>query len=604
MADDQLLALLRAALERLPERDSALRVQVMARLAVELSYTEDLAGSDELSRAAVEMAERLGDKKILLLAMYSRQWSVRGPDGVEEAHKAGEEIVRLARVASDRDMEFHGHHLKVIALMQLGHMSAVDQEIDACEKVASDLRQPAYEHQAATFRAMRAIMQGRFKEGERLAQSALQIGERADREIAAVTYGAHAFLTNWATGTNLEGLVEGGRAFAERYGQAWPAALVWLLTETGATEEAAERMHALASKDFTDMARNANWLTSMCALAVACTAIGDERVAATLHELLLPYAEQCSPVLAGAGCLGSNHAFVGFTAAACGRHDEAIQCFERALERNEQIGAHYIAARICYECSRALLARGQIGDDARARQMIQRGIEYARKLGMARELERLLTSRADGDGLKGIDVRTSIDDLATSVELNRPDLRPAAAPDGTVTILFSDIEDSTVLTERLGDRRWHELLRNHNEIVRKHLASHGGFEVKNQGDGFMLAFPSARHAVMCATDIQRGLAAHREQQPDEPIRVRIGLHTGEAIKDRDDFFGKNVILAARIGAEAKGDEILVSSLLKQLVESSGELSFDTGREIELKGLSGSYEVFAVLWEPVASQVAG
>jgi class 3 adenylate cyclase len=223
---------------------------------------------------------------------------------------------------------------------------------------------------------------------------------------------------------------------------------------------------------------------------------------------------------------------------------------------------------------------------------------------MARELDRLLAAGARGDGLKGIDVRTSIDDLATSVELDRPDLRPAAAPDGTVTILFSDIEDSTALTERLGDRRWHELLGDHNEIVRKHVAQHGGFEVKNQGDGFMLAFPSARHAVMCATDIQRGLAAHRERHPDQPIRVRIGLHTGEAIKDHDDFFGKNVILAARIGAQAKGDEILVSSLLKQLVESTGELSFDDGRELELKGLSGSYEVFAVLWEPVASQVPG
>jgi class 3 adenylate cyclase len=342
----------------------------------------------------------------------------------------------------------------------------------------------------------------------------------------------------------------------------------------------------------------------MCALAVACTTLGDERVAARLYELLLPYADQCSPVLAGAGCLGSNHAFVGFAAAASNRYDEAIQSFERALKRNEQVGAHYIAARVCYECSRALLARGGSGDREQAQELIERGIDHARKLGMARELERLLAVRGgNGNALKGIDVRTSIDDIATSVELDRPDLRPATAPDGTVTILFSDIEDSTALTERLGDRRWHELLRQHNEIVREHLARHSGFEVKNQGDGFMLAFPSARHAVMCATDIQRGLAAHRERHPDQPIRVRIGLHTGEAIKDHDDFFGKNVILAARIGAQANGDEILVSSLLKQLVESTGELTFDAGREIELKGLTGSYEVFPVIWEPVASRAA-
>jgi class 3 adenylate cyclase len=295
---------------------------------------------------------------------------------------------------------------------------------------------------------------------------------------------------------------------------------------------------------------------------------------------------------------------VGFAAAACGRYDEAIESFERALEHNEQVGAQYVAARICYEYARALLARDGSGDRARAQQLIERGIDCARRLGMARELEKLLAAGPDGHVLKGIDVRTSIDDLATSVEQDRPDLRPAVAPDGTVTILFSDIEDSTALTEQLGDRRWHELLGQHNRIVRKHLARHGGFEVKNQGDGFMLAFPSARHAVICATDIQRDLAAHRERQPDQPIRVRIGLHTGEAIKDHDDFFGKNVILAARIGAQANGDEILVSSLLKQLVESTGELSFDGGRQVELKGLKGAYEVFAVGWEPALTGADG
>jgi len=84
----------------------------------------------------------------------------------------------------------------------------------------------------------------------------------------------------------------------------------------------------------------------------------------------------------------------------------------------------------------------------------------------------------------------------------------------------------------------------------------------------------------------------------EPIRVRIGLHTGEAIKEGDaggraDFFGKNVILAARIAGQAKGGEILVSSLLKELTESGGDIRFGDGREVELKGLSGSHRVFPV-----------
>ncbi|MEE8346635.1 MAG: adenylate/guanylate cyclase domain-containing protein, partial [Dehalococcoidia bacterium] len=163
-----------------------------------------------------------------------------------------------------------------------------------------------------------------------------------------------------------------------------------------------------------------------------------------------------------------------------------------------------------------------------------------------------------------------------------------------VTILFSDIESSTAMTERLGDKRWLELLRGHNAIVRKRVAAHEGFEVKSEGDGFMLAFGSARKALACAIDIQRAFA-ERNESADEPIKVRIGLHTGEAIKEDEDFFGRNVILAARIASQAGGGEILVSSLLKELAESAGDIAFGDGREVELKGLAGTHRLFEVGW---------
>ncbi len=119
-----------------------------------------------------------------------------------------------------------------------------------------------------------------------------------------------------------------------------------------------------------------------------------------------------------------------------------------------------------------------------------------------------------------------------SVYVDKPDLRQHTAPDGTVTILFSDIEGSTEMTGRLGDQRWMELLKAHNSIIRKRLAAHEGFEVKSEGDGFMLDFGSARKALECAVDIQRAFAQQNEAA-EEPIRVRIGLHTGEAIKEAD-----------------------------------------------------------------------
>ncbi len=197
---------------------------------------------------------------------------------------------------------------------------------------------------------------------------------------------------------------------------------------------------------------------------------------------------------------------------------------------------------------------------------------------------------------------STIDDVAASVVMERPDLNAHAAPDGTVSILFSDLENSTMMTERLGDLRAQRLLHEHNDLVRKQIAEHRGFEVKSLGDGFMIAFSSARRALLCAIGIQRGFAAYSRQHRDEPIRVRIGLHTGEAILEKGDFFGKNVILAARIAAKAAAGEILVSSIFKAVTETAGDLRFDDGHDVELKGLSGSYRVYRALWS--AGEVDG
>ncbi len=131
--------------------------------------------------------------------------------------------------------------------------------------------------------------------------------------------------------------------------------------------------------------------------------------------------------------------------------------------------------------------------------------------------------------------------------------------------------------------------------MRRELAAHGGYEVELQGDGFLLAFASARKALLCAVAIQRALAADAECNPDEPIRVRIGVHTGEALKDADRFFGRTVILAARIAALAQGGDILASALVKDLAAHAGDLRFEDGREVELKGISGTHRVYRVPW---------
>lgn len=177
----------------------------------------------------------------------------------------------------------------------------------------------------------------------------------------------------------------------------------------------------------------------------------------------------------------------------------------------------------------------------------------------------------------------------------RPE-QPVSAGD-TFTLLFTDIVGSTVLAERLGDQRWAEVLREHNVLVRDQISRHGGDEVKNQGDGFMVAFRSARRALLAAIGIQRALEDHRRSHPEHQLHVRIGVHSGEVVADDGDLHGRNVVLASRISDLAGPDEVLASALTKQLADAGGDLCFGAGRHVALKGLSGEWLVHPVEWSP-------
>ncbi len=172
---------------------------------------------------------------------------------------------------------------------------------------------------------------------------------------------------------------------------------------------------------------------------------------------------------------------------------------------------------------------------------------------------------------------------------------------GTLTIMFTDLQDSTRITNQVGDMRAQEFLRTHNSIVRELIQAHEGHEVKGQGDGFMVVFTSARVAVRCAVAIQKRLAEYNAASPELPIIVRIGLNLGEVISEDDDFFGTAVILAARIASKAAGGEILVSEVLHNVIASSGEFALVSRGTTRLKGFPRPQRIYLVDWSgPEAS----
>ena len=168
--------------------------------------------------------------------------------------------------------------------------------------------------------------------------------------------------------------------------------------------------------------------------------------------------------------------------------------------------------------------------------------------------------------------------------------------DGTVTILFSDMVDYAGMTERLGDQISREVLREHHRIVRAMLERHGGREIKVQGDGFMMAFGGVARALRCAADVQRAFQSYSEVHLDRPIQVHIGVHTGDAVQEDDDYLGHTVIVASRLASEAGPGEILVSSLSEQLVQGTGEFTFVEHRESVLKGMTRAQSAAALDWD--------
>jgi adenylate cyclase len=131
--------------------------------------------------------------------------------------------------------------------------------------------------------------------------------------------------------------------------------------------------------------------------------------------------------------------------------------------------------------------------------------------------------------------------------------------------------------------------------VRGIVDAHEGSVIKSQGDGFMVAFESAHSAVHCAIDLQRTFAERTGPDRTSKLRVRIGAHSGSMVRDMDDFYGRNVVLAARIAESANGGEILVSSELKEYTENDPSFDYVEKGTLTFKGLSGEHDVYGVPW---------
>ncbi|HEY7269442.1 MAG TPA: adenylate/guanylate cyclase domain-containing protein [Dehalococcoidia bacterium] len=175
---------------------------------------------------------------------------------------------------------------------------------------------------------------------------------------------------------------------------------------------------------------------------------------------------------------------------------------------------------------------------------------------------------------------------------SRP-VEPHQAAGSIVTILFADIEDHSTVMHRLGDEQGRAVFREYEAMFRDALRRNGGTEIKTMDDGFMASFASAYRALECATELQRTMEA-RNQTSDTPLHLRIGLNAGEPIAEHDDLFGSAVILASRTANKAKGGEVLVTDVVRQLAAGKGFMFSDLG-DTELRGFEDPVRLFELRW---------
>jgi tetratricopeptide (TPR) repeat protein len=362
-----------------------LRVKVLARLAVELYYTDQVERRAALGQKAVELAKALGDPAAQLIALYGRFRSVLGPDALDERLAAAEEIVRLGEEIGDRETASRGRHLRLVTLLERGDRAAVDDGIETWSRHAEELRQPLFRWQVLSFKTMIALLDGRFADGDALMKEALKTSGHGPGQAAQIRFGAQRFFHHWGLGL-LEEMETQAREMADRYPwlPGWRTGLAVIYIELDRPVEARTYFEDLAAADFADMPRDGNWLGSIAMASLACAYLRDFRRAALLYDLLEPYEGRCIVVHAGGFSLGSAATFLGTLAGTLGRFEEAARLFETAMAANEALGARPMTVMTLIQHAAMLTSRNGPGDASTVIDLLRRALDMAREMDMRR----------------------------------------------------------------------------------------------------------------------------------------------------------------------------------------------------------------------------
>jgi DNA-binding SARP family transcriptional activator len=371
--------LLERALAALGDDDSALRAQLMGRLA---AYTGTGHRKPSLAGQALQMARRVGDKATLADVLASGHWATSGPDTLHESMTLARELARVAADIGDGRLRILSHLRLLDHVLELGDIDAAERELAALQRLADTRTERFFAWALVARRANQAHLEGRIADCETLAHDALKHRLKGPDETATHVFGVQMLFVRREQG-RLDERVEAVRGFAARYPDlaAWRCMLAYSYAQLQRTALARRELETLARADFEDLPRDPFWLAGLSMLCDVVAFLGDAPRAQRLYQLLLPYADRCA-VIPASPCQGSVSRPLGLLATTLSRFEDAARHFEHALAVNAKLRSPLWVARTQHDYTHMLLLRDQPDDHDKALRLLGAALATAERLGL------------------------------------------------------------------------------------------------------------------------------------------------------------------------------------------------------------------------------